>query len=278
MFDPVQAPSLRDAFELVKTAIPKTDFGLRHQILHRARDQDFAGTCFRGDARADVKRQTDQLRPAHFVFTRVQPYPDLQPQRAHRLVDCSRATDPGSRCDERRQQSVPRRHDFLSAQSLQLSTDGCVIVIHHLRPTGVAELCCFFGGPNDIDKQDRGERLLKVGATLSVSTPGRNTTPQRFIAMVASSRDCGLCIVLGTLHRTAANSFFPRWKRPVNLSSISGAMNFRGAPLQENRRTNPSNTPCLGGVSGNVRLMDSDAKELRHDRAADQRTVWAYLG
>ncbi len=53
MFDPVQAPSLRHAFELMSAAIPKADSGLRHQILDRARDQDFAGTCFRGDARAD---------------------------------------------------------------------------------------------------------------------------------------------------------------------------------------------------------------------------------
>jgi hypothetical protein len=36
MFDPVQAPSLRHAFELVSAAIPETDSGLRHQILDRA--------------------------------------------------------------------------------------------------------------------------------------------------------------------------------------------------------------------------------------------------
>ena len=95
MFDPVQAPPLRHAFELVNAAILEADPGLRHQILDRARDQDFAGTRFRGDARADVKRETDHLRPAHLVFARVQPHPDLQPQRAHRLADCGRATDPG---------------------------------------------------------------------------------------------------------------------------------------------------------------------------------------
>src|SRR5579864_8786604 len=53
VFDPVQAPSLRHAFELVNAAILEADHGLRHQILDRARDQDFAGTRFRCDARAD---------------------------------------------------------------------------------------------------------------------------------------------------------------------------------------------------------------------------------
>ncbi len=63
MFDPIQPPSLRHALELVNAAIPEADSGLRHQILDRARDQDFAGTRFRGDARADVKREADHLRP-----------------------------------------------------------------------------------------------------------------------------------------------------------------------------------------------------------------------
>ena len=68
MFDPVQAPSLRHAFELVNAAILEADSRLRHQILDSTRDQDFAGTRFRGDARADVKRETEHLSPAHFVF------------------------------------------------------------------------------------------------------------------------------------------------------------------------------------------------------------------
>ena len=36
LFDPVQAPPLRHAFELVSAAIPKADSRLRHQILDRA--------------------------------------------------------------------------------------------------------------------------------------------------------------------------------------------------------------------------------------------------
>ena len=96
MFDPVQAPPLGHAFESVNAAILKADSRLRHQILDRARNQDFAGTRFRGDARADVKRETDHVGPTHFVFACVQPHPDLQPQRAHCLADCGRATDPGS--------------------------------------------------------------------------------------------------------------------------------------------------------------------------------------
>src|SRR6476619_5809586 len=77
MFDPVQAPPLRHAFESVNAAILEADSRLRHQILDYARNQDFAGTRFRGDARADVKRETDHVSPTHFVFACVQPHPDL---------------------------------------------------------------------------------------------------------------------------------------------------------------------------------------------------------
>ena len=73
MFDPVQAPPLRHAFELVNAAILEADSRLRHQILDRARDQDFAGTRFRGDARSDVKRETEHFSSAHFVLPACSP-------------------------------------------------------------------------------------------------------------------------------------------------------------------------------------------------------------
>src|SRR4051812_43030463 len=96
MFDPEQAPSPRHALELVDAAVLEADFGLQHQFPDRARDQDFTGTRFGRDARADVKRETDHLAPAHLEFARMQPHPDLQSQRADGLVDCARTTDRGS--------------------------------------------------------------------------------------------------------------------------------------------------------------------------------------
>src|SRR5262249_7332274 len=96
----------------------------------------------------------------------------------------------------------------------------------------------FFGGPDDIDKQDCGERLFELGTTIGRSAPDRNISRQRFIAMAASPRDCVFYIVFGTLQRAATNSFL-LWNRPVNLTLISHAMNLNGAPLQENRRANP---------------------------------------
>jgi hypothetical protein len=62
--------------------------------------------------------------------------------------------------------------------------------------------------------------------------------------MAASPRDCVFYIVFGTLQRAATNSFL-LWNRSVNLTLISHAMNLNGAPLQENRRANPTNPPCL---------------------------------
>jgi hypothetical protein len=57
---PGTSAPLGHAFESVNAAILKADSRLRHQILDRARNQDFTGTRFRGNARADVKRETDQ--------------------------------------------------------------------------------------------------------------------------------------------------------------------------------------------------------------------------
>ena len=67
----------------------------------------------------------------------------------------------------------------------------------------------------------------------------------RIFAAEKGPRDCGFCIVFGTLHRAATNCFCQWRKRPVNLSPISYAMDLNGAPLQENRRANPTNQPCL---------------------------------
>src|SRR3979490_2583164 len=243
--DPVQAPPLRHAFELVTASLLEADFRRRRQILDRTRDQDFARARLRGDARTDVKRETDNVSPAHFVFAYVQPHPDLQPQCAHCLADCGRAMDPRRRRVECREQSVSRRHDFFSAQSLQLSADGGVVVIHHLCPARFAPPRRFFGGPDDIDKQDRGKCLCEFAATIGRSAPDRNISSQRFIAMAAPPCGCVFYVVFGRLHRTATNYFLARWNRPVNLSSISHAVDLDGAPLQENRRANPANPPCF---------------------------------
>jgi hypothetical protein len=55
-------------------------------------------------------------------------------------------------------------------------------------------------------------------------------------------------------------------------------MDLDGAPLQQNRRANPANPPRLRRVSGNVRLKNSDAKELWHARVTDRKIRLAYQG
>lgn len=72
----------------------------------------------------------------------------------------------------------PRRHDFFSAQSLQLSADCGVIMIHHLCPTRIAQPCSFFGRPNDINIEDRRERLFELDTADGGSTPDRNFSDQ----------------------------------------------------------------------------------------------------
>src|SRR4030095_5437763 len=102
----------------------------------------------------------------------------------------------------------------------------------HLCPTRITQPRGFFGGPDDIDKQDRSKRLLQFAATIGRSAPNRNISRQRITAMAAAPCDCVFYVVFGGLHRAATNLFLTRWNRPVNLSSISHALDLDGAPLQ----------------------------------------------
>ena len=52
MFDPVQAPPLGHAFELVNAAILKADSRLQHQILQRAADVQCAHQSWRSSRRS----------------------------------------------------------------------------------------------------------------------------------------------------------------------------------------------------------------------------------
>jgi hypothetical protein len=88
--DQVEAPSIGHAFEVVNATILKPDSRLGHQVLHCARDQYFAGARLCSYTRANMNRDADDLISNQFVFARMQTRPDLQPESADGLTDCSR--------------------------------------------------------------------------------------------------------------------------------------------------------------------------------------------
>src|SRR3954470_99258 len=259
--------------------IPEADLGLRrHQLLHRTRHQHLAGARFCGDAGADVEGEADRLSAAHGVFAGMQADPDLEAERTHGLLDRGRAIDSGGRRLERRQHAVARGRDFLAARALQLLADRRVIMTHDLGPADIAELCGFCGGADDIDDQDRGKRSLEFGVARGRSAPEHDRADERFITMIAAPRDRGLCVVLGPLRAAAANGLLLRQTGPVDLSSVTGALDLHGTPFQDDRRADAPDAPRLRRVTRYVRLMDADAEEFWHERAADRSNVWATQG
>ena len=158
--DQVEAPSIGHAFEVVNATILKPDSRLGHQVLHRARDQYFAGARLCSYTRANMNRDADDLISNQFVFARMQPRPDLQPESADGLTDCSRASNrPGWR---RNVASIPSPVVITSLPRSARSslTHHGVIVIHYLRPATVAESRGFLSRANNIDKQSRGKHAI----------------------------------------------------------------------------------------------------------------------
>lgn len=252
--------------------IPQADLRLRrHQFLHRARHQHLACARLRGDAGANVEGEADHFAAADGVFAGVQADPDLEAQRAHGFLDRGRAGDAGGGLFEGREHAIAGGHDLLAAARLQLLANGGIVVAHHLGPARIAELGRLRGGADDVDDQDGGEGLLELGAACGRGAPVRDGSGQRLIAVIAAPRDRGFGVVLRALRAAATNRLLLRQTRPVDLAAGTGAMHLHGAPLQEDRRANAPDAPRLRRVPGDVRLMDTDAKEFRHECAAKDR-------
>ncbi len=85
------APLAGNAFERVLAAIDKLQPGARHQVPHGARNENLARPCQRGDASADMDRDTPDIFVNFLAFASVKPSSNIDPERTNFFDDCAGA-------------------------------------------------------------------------------------------------------------------------------------------------------------------------------------------
>src|SRR5262249_5970925 len=87
---------------------------------------------------------------------------------------------------------------------------------------------------------------------------------QPFVLMADPPRDGFFYIGPGAFLGAATNGLLPGWDRPVNAPGAAHSPHLNHTPPQENTSVDPPDRPCLGRISGLVRMMNSNPEKLRH--------------
>src|SRR5436190_10247426 len=138
----------------VRPAILELDAGAGHQILHGPRYQDLVRVGQGGYACPDVDRDAPDLVSHELDLPRVDPCPNLQPDRVDRVDDRPGATDRTGRAVEGRQEPVARGVDLHTAERAELLTEQSVVPFEQLPPRPIADGARRVGGPDDVGEQD----------------------------------------------------------------------------------------------------------------------------
>ena len=78
--DAVELPGLGDALQVAASGVREPDAGSRHEVAHRAGDEDLAGCRLRHDPCAEVHGHATQPCTGTLAFARVQPDAQLEPE------------------------------------------------------------------------------------------------------------------------------------------------------------------------------------------------------
>src|SRR3972149_6185923 len=109
---PVEPPAVGDALQLVLARVLEREARPCDEVPDSARDEHLAWTGERSDARADRDGEPTHVVGEGLDLARVQPGPDLDPERLHRLRDHRRAPDRPGRPVEGGQEPVAHRLDL----------------------------------------------------------------------------------------------------------------------------------------------------------------------
>jgi hypothetical protein len=120
--DCVEPPLLGHSLQGVTAAVFEAEARPRLQVAHRARDQHFPGSGFRGDPRADVYRDPTDRLLLPLDLPHVHAAADLEPQPAHRVADGAGAEDRPCRALERGQEAVAGGAHLPATVAAQLLT------------------------------------------------------------------------------------------------------------------------------------------------------------
>ena len=114
-----QAHRISETLELSRSLFDELETGARHQVLHRARGQNFARFRTLGDPCCDVHGDAAHIVAHHLDLTGVDACPNFEIERPHRADDPLGAADSARGPVEQSQESVARGFDFTAAMPLQ---------------------------------------------------------------------------------------------------------------------------------------------------------------
>src|SRR5665213_3675573 len=117
------APLAGNAFQRELAAIDKLQPGARHQILHGTRNENLARPSHRGDARADMDRDTPDIVVNFLAFAGVKPSSNIDPERTNFFDDCAGAADCAPRPVEGDEETVTSRVGLASAKAHNVSSN-----------------------------------------------------------------------------------------------------------------------------------------------------------
>src|SRR5262249_34969786 len=126
-FDGKKTPLPGHAVEVVRATAYEAQAGAGHQVLHRAGDEDLARCAARRHPGADVAADASHVFAHQLALTRVQPGPDLDPERADAVADGARAADGSRRSVEGRKEAIADRLHLAPAEPHEFAADEGVV-------------------------------------------------------------------------------------------------------------------------------------------------------
>src|SRR5262245_19018183 len=145
-----QPPLAVDTLEGMAAPLLEAQPGADHEVLHGARDQDFAGPRLGHDASADVYGDSADVFSHADALARVQPGAHLQAERPRGLPNREAAPHGPSRAVEEREKPVAGRRDLLPAEVRDLAPNEGPMAEEEITPHLIAETGSLLGRPDDV--------------------------------------------------------------------------------------------------------------------------------
>ena len=138
--DTEEAPAIGNAFQLVFAGVFEREARARDEVFDRRRDEHVARLGEPGDARSDVDGDPADRIAVELHLARVDPGPDLDTERLHRVGDRLRAADGARGAVERRQEAVAGGIDLTPSVPFELDPGFRVMLGEQLAPPAVPEI------------------------------------------------------------------------------------------------------------------------------------------
>lgn len=146
-----------DSLEGVYPSINELNSRSRHQVFHRARDDDFARSRLSEHPRSDVYGDTIDVVVRELDLACVQPHPDLDPEGTNGMGDGLGAVDRPSGPVKGDEKAVPGEPDLPSSVSREFPSCDVVVCADKVAPGAISKFGGALGGCHDIGEKYGGE-------------------------------------------------------------------------------------------------------------------------